>query len=1406
MSGGLKTSTRASNAAKARVPVRRFNAAVSASKTLAIAGRVPDSRTALLQPALIVGAANDPLEREAEVTAERVVSMSSPEKAATNIGTATPMNTGSRMPVARATEEFQPEAAVPDTAPSYSGEIDDAGSSLGDDPDAAVVGADGGAAPSDVSRLVANPGQGRALPSSVRAFMEPRFGTDFSDVRIHDGAVDRRAARRIGARGFTHGRHIWLGDGESVENRCLIAHELTHVVQQQGPASTELPSNDATPAVHRDFSIDIDIGIGDAIADVVRGLLRRYAPRIEPVITQGPVGWLRDKLGGVFDGIIGGISRLDPGKFVQQLVDTFSGMVEKAGEIVNALISGDCDPLFSALARMKGFVLEVAGTAWDKLSAFFAPVGDFFSDLRGSISSAGSAAIDWIKKFAGDIWETIEDIGQYIWDKTAVIRDYGSMAWNWLKEQLFGPSEPTGQGDSRSGIIGWFTQKATDAWDWVKEQTRPVWEPVSHAIETVKELIPPAFVAELGEKMTTFSEDLNDTVDDMEGGPGVAENREALASILPSVQDIIGIIRDKLVSAGLWIISMIGAISTRVTTFMAMLRANSIVSSLARLLTWLENAVTKLTSWASEKAVGLFNLLVRGFDFLSPWIQKIIDVVGKVISVAVDLIRLPQLIITAAWELIPECIREPIKDFIIVEILGRIPVFNQFTKIGHLWNKLQDTAMQILRSLFVDGDITKAAWTFFSSLLNLIGLPARLVTGILAKAASAIGKILKDPIGFLINMLKAIKEGFARFFANILKHLLNGITGWLFGHVREAGLEPPTEFTVKGVLGFVLQLLDITVERVLERLALKIGREKVDKIRDFLDAATGVWRFVSVLINDGVTGLWEFVQEKLSDLWSLVLDAVIGWVTQKIITEVTIKILSMLDPSGIMAVIQSALAIYRAIETFVEQLRAMLEIVSRVLDGINGIASGAIDQAAGFLENAMARSLTVALAFLANQAGLGGLSSRIKEFVEAVREKVNEAIDWIIDKGMRLGQGFLDTLERGASAVRRGVAAIRDWWRARKEFQNEAGEEHSVYIDRQGGQAQLIIASRPKTYRAFISAVEVPQAKQRDKNEALGIADQVDAAVREAERPAGGGSGANNEGGDQHAQKIQGLINRLGAVTARFMPSEGGVDNSPSSHPVYGPLQHDHGGSVKVDKLKKPVPPGGSSPSSSLTGPHWSNLIARRTGSGSYYIRGHLLNDNVGGPGNTWANLTPLTRSANSNHESSFEKPVKDAVAANKIISLNVKANYGRSARDDVARTYQAHGNPDDLQIAAILRAERAIPLSLTVEAHEIDAEGKNLAGGKKIGPKTVDNSIIEDPELYQLGSTPPPQPVYLSEMSASDIASRFGLNDTVAARIAARDRFTTWAQVAAVEGVGQATADGIKNKQGLRVRLYKRG
>jgi Domain of unknown function (DUF4157) len=90
-------------------------------------------------------------------------------------------------------------------------------------------------APPIVHDVLRSPGH--PLDPSTRARMEARFGYDFSQVRVHADAQASDSARAVNARAYTVGRHVAFASDEytphSIEGQRLLAHELTHVVQQQ---------------------------------------------------------------------------------------------------------------------------------------------------------------------------------------------------------------------------------------------------------------------------------------------------------------------------------------------------------------------------------------------------------------------------------------------------------------------------------------------------------------------------------------------------------------------------------------------------------------------------------------------------------------------------------------------------------------------------------------------------------------------------------------------------------------------------------------------------------------------------------------------------------------------------------------------------------------------------------------------------------------------------------------------------------------------------------------------------------------------------------------------------------------------------------------------------------------------
>jgi hypothetical protein len=93
--------------------------------------------------------------------------------------------------------------------------------------------------PSIENSLANSKGGGSPLPDEVRSFMEPRFGADFSSVRVHTDSTAVQMNKDLGAQAFAHGSDIYYGAGKSPGKNELTAHELTHTVQQGGAVRTK---------------------------------------------------------------------------------------------------------------------------------------------------------------------------------------------------------------------------------------------------------------------------------------------------------------------------------------------------------------------------------------------------------------------------------------------------------------------------------------------------------------------------------------------------------------------------------------------------------------------------------------------------------------------------------------------------------------------------------------------------------------------------------------------------------------------------------------------------------------------------------------------------------------------------------------------------------------------------------------------------------------------------------------------------------------------------------------------------------------------------------------------------------------------------------------------------------------
>ena len=104
----------------------------------------------------------------------------------------------------------------------------------------------GGTAPAHISsRMKQSASRGNELPGGTKSHMQEAMGADFSDVRIHADTEAAAMSKELGAKAFTHDRDIYFDSGQydpaTSEGQHLLAHELTHVVQQNAAPAAQKP-------------------------------------------------------------------------------------------------------------------------------------------------------------------------------------------------------------------------------------------------------------------------------------------------------------------------------------------------------------------------------------------------------------------------------------------------------------------------------------------------------------------------------------------------------------------------------------------------------------------------------------------------------------------------------------------------------------------------------------------------------------------------------------------------------------------------------------------------------------------------------------------------------------------------------------------------------------------------------------------------------------------------------------------------------------------------------------------------------------------------------------------------------------------------------------------------------------
>ncbi|MBF6612711.1 MAG: DNA/RNA non-specific endonuclease [Chloroflexi bacterium] len=601
--------------------------------------------------------------------------------------------------------------------------------------------------------------------------------------------------------------------------------------------------------------------------------------------------------------------------------------------------------------------------------------------------------------------------------------------------------------------------------------------------------------------------------------------------------------------------------------------------------------------------------------------------------------------------------------------------------------------------------------------LKLAGIDEGLIdtiVGFLQNAGSLMLEIAKNPGTFLRNLVNAVKGGFGKFASNIAQHLQQGLIGWLTGTMSGMGIEMPATLDMKGIFSLVLQVIGVTADKIREKVTRIIGKENVEGAEAAYGAASKAvsqgpalldraWSMVSQFVSGGVGGLWEKAADYVGDLKSVVFDGIKNWVIEKVVTQAVIKVASMFNPAG--AIFQIANAAYQVI-VFIKERGAQIAAVGQsVVQSVSEIAAGSIGGAISAIDQTLARILPVAISFLADIIGLGGIAEKVREIISKVRDVVGRAIDKalrviltpikkIADKVRSRIMGVVGAVKGRAGAiagaVKEKVGGVVGGVRNRLEKMGKRifggkgkgggapsdqsalhpvgvsagfsidGEKHRLYTSNASGRPELMVASTPQPVAAFLATVQtsINEIDDSDERKNLLLTELAEArslsaslqqqlfAVGQASRQA-----------TLEAQ-LAILIKLLKAVWIKARKTQrksGDISykadgDRPSEASGWLKRSSDRSGSAQR-AVSRPVNEAIERLNNQLKEAGSSGSI------GATFDAGHLIGDKLGGSGGA-ENLVPMESGMNQNWFNTFEGKVRGRVEKGEEIYASVRATY----------------------------------------------------------------------------------------------------------------------------------------------------
>ena len=1186
---------------------------------------------------------------------------------------------------------------------------------------------------------------GEPLPAATRRRFEVLLGRDLGAVRVHRGPAAEHAAGDLEAHAFTYRNHIVLGPRADPGDARLMAHELTHVAQQghapalghrsavaltghaaanspvYAPAAAHAPAPAAGGGAVQRWSLMGGLrrvggavvsgvrAVGRGIASVAGDLLslgrdallavvRRISPEFARLFERGGIsGFLRDLIArgfrALFGGVIGRVQRIfNFGGIGERFRSLGSAFVTVVGQLAR----NDCSGITRAAERFGSFMSRTFEPVTSRIRSIADAVSGFFRDVWNAV---GAPIMRFLREIGGAIWESIRGFISSVGRVITRVKDALGRAWSRVKSWLgIEAEEGTGEG---GGLWNWIRDKAAALWDRIKGPLQPILGPlrvVGGVLLVLSPVGPILLVIRAWPHLRQAFQWVQQRWRDLNL---VVRAREFFANtVLPAVRDGATRVGEFLVNAAEWFLGLLGRISGGIESVTGRL-GGGILAPLGRVVSFIAGGFRRMFEWArsglrwaATNARSLFRRLIQ-------FIEPIIDVLRRIIAIAVNPFGIPGLLMGTLWRIIPDCLKGPIIDFILGILIRVIRAIPGMFALGVLWPFIRAAVLGFLERVLSFATQRK---------VDVSNKIARIISGMSPSFA----------FGYLRGIFLGLWDGIAGPFIAIAQ--LFELPGMIRSFLSSLGLRLCD--LLAAIRCFAATITDRAIgayDALLEgaRDLLQNPGRIIDLIRCAIEAALSAVAGIGASIADQMMALFEGPEDALGEqlgrlTGSFLVDAVLAFFTAGASTATTVirQVASVLRTIGrnLMRVVRMVARLIPRFVGFLRRIGGMFRRAGSRAGGLLGRIGGFFRRVAAWFMRVMRRvggRFRRGARRLRRRLGRGSRARRARRrrerrmwrrFVRSVRGSLRPHQREGIEKTRlrSLFNNIRNRFRRVALASLRPVRKDAPHWRlyARRRGRFLASRVARVLLDR--------TTRRREGNRAIRRALNRLWAMTR----AISVPD-VERAIRPYQRR------FRYDRLDVEFDRRNNEFDVSGQMSPRFTIHQKKAPRPPRRLIHYG------GSQMTADPLFGWR--SGSEPA--VSPPLWGDVQPIRTvrNRTSLYIRGHLLvARGGGGSGADPRNLTPITRSANALMWWRMERIVQRLLLTRHVLRYVVRANF--SSRVSPPRRWVCHGGHwSHVRIPTEGRLANSLSLELIKKRYDPDAEAW-VPSAESIGPISIRN------------------------------------------------------------------------------------